>query len=770
MLTEISRLNHVGIFRAGVHAHHPVRLQRTTLFYGENGRGKSTLCAVFDSYARNKPALIQARATLDEANPRPEATLIFQGRGPAAYDNATWAQHFHEMRVFDSQFVNDNVYTGAEVTSNNRKGLYEFALGDQAADLGRLEALNQESRQANQHLTELEQAVAIIAGPYLVPEFVSLQTDPNIQGLIDSGRQEVNATERNEQTIARQDLARIALPELIVRDMFGTLRRVLIGLNDDSLQQVRDHFTKHPGRGIERWVGEGLDYTPRPECPFCGQETEHVALLQAFNTYYSDGFRQLNAAVAAAARVAREHVSIANVTNLQTTITANEPRRQLWLDLVPSEEIPFDMAATVEDGRELHQLIERLFEAKVASLPDPIGTEAEEARARELQARILERIRAYNLRVDQLNAQYADRKRAIEGADLNELRLQVRRLEVQQRRGTPEALTLIAQYEDAVAIAEQASTDKAAVRDQLNTRMATLLERYQGAINGRLSQLHARFRIVALETTRDGGQAPRTGYRLELRGRQIAAQVADANRPSFATVLSDGDRRTMALAFFLAHLDLAPNLQDKIVVFDDPMTSFDADRRRTTVEIIASLSQRCAQVIVLSHDAHFLNAVREAIDDTGNVCAVHRIGFHGDDAVFSSLDLGDECQTPYMRLYKRVWNFLYGPPPHDLEKVAPALRRLVEGYYKLRFPSEIHHSANLGKIRAQIEEAQPNTPLGRLQHLLGALARFDEFSSQDHHVDPNDPGAVQLHDVLRRYAFAAMSLVHDDGNSFPVPR
>jgi len=118
MLTQISRLNHVGIFRAGVQPRQPVQLQRTTLFYGENGRGKSTLCAVFDSYARNRPSLIQARATLDEPNPRPEATLIFQNRGQVTFDNAIWSQRFHEMRVFDSQFVLESVYTGAEVTAN----------------------------------------------------------------------------------------------------------------------------------------------------------------------------------------------------------------------------------------------------------------------------------------------------------------------------------------------------------------------------------------------------------------------------------------------------------------------------------------------------------------------------------------------------------------------------------------------------------------------------------------------------------------------------
>ena len=653
---------------------------------------------------------------------------------------------------------------------NNRKGLYEFALGDQAADLGRLEALNQESRRANQVRTELEQALRIVAAPYTHEEFAALQPDPNIQAQLDAARQEVTATERNEQIRARDGLVRIGLPALNLDEMFSVLRRMLLDMNEIAMRQVREHFQKHPGRGIERWVAEGLQFSPDPECPFCGQGTEHSALMRAFNSYYSDAFRELNSAVAAAARVAREHLSIASVTNLQTMITTNEARRQVWLDLVPSDEIPFALAATVEEGRELHRLIERLFEAKVMSLPDPIVSPAEETRARELQGSILARISAYNLRVNHLLARYADRKREIAEGDLGALRTRVRQLEAVERRAGPEAITLIEQYQAAVTAGDEAASAKTALKTQLDARMDALLGEYQGAINTRLEQLHARFRIVQLEGTHGAGQAPRAGYRLQLRGREVAALGMEVDRPSFANVLSDADRRTLALAFFLARLDMDPHLADKVVVFDDPMTSFDAERRRTTVAVIRALSQTCAQVIVLSHDAHFLHDVHEAIGGAGHVCAVHRIGFHGHDVAFSTIDLAVECQNPHLRRYKLVADFLHGPPPHDLEKVASALRIFVEGFYKLRFPNDVHHSANLGVIRAAIAAAQPGTPLGRLAHLLEPLARFDNFTSHDHHFDPNDAGTVQLQEELRRYAFAAMSLIHDDGQSHPVPQ
>lgn len=57
-----------------------------------------------------------------------------------------------------------------------------------------------------------------------------------------------------------------------------------------------------------------------------------------------------------------------------------------------------------------------------------------------------------------------------------------------------------------------------------------------------------------------------------------------ADRPSFKNTLSAGDRTTLAVAFFLAHLERDTDIGRKIVVLDDPLSSQDAFRRRQTVQ------------------------------------------------------------------------------------------------------------------------------------------------------------------------------------------
>lgn len=73
--------------------------------------------------------------------------------------------------------------------------------------------------------------------------------------------------------------------------------------------------------------------------------------------------------------------------------------------------------------------------------------------------------------------------------------------------------------------------------------------------------------------------------------------------------LSEGDKSTIALAFFLSKLDIDPNIQNKILIFDDPLSSLDTNRRTYTIGIIKSLFQRLKQVVVLSHNEFFLHEV-----------------------------------------------------------------------------------------------------------------------------------------------------------------
>lgn len=68
MLKQIKSIQGVGLFLASGPS---PELERISLFYGENGRGKSTLASVLRACAEKRTDLIQSRQTLDAQVPRP---------------------------------------------------------------------------------------------------------------------------------------------------------------------------------------------------------------------------------------------------------------------------------------------------------------------------------------------------------------------------------------------------------------------------------------------------------------------------------------------------------------------------------------------------------------------------------------------------------------------------------------------------------------------------------------------------------------------------
>ena len=155
----------------------------------------------------------------------------------------------------------------------------------------------------------------------------------------------------------------------------------------------------------------------------------------------------------------------------------------------------------------------------------------------------------------------------------------------------------------------------AAQRQSNEQEIAETFERYGECLNKYLNAFGAGFRIIQLEQTRRGAVL-RVDYKIGLpiagsshKRIPLTVRGNDVSEQSFRNVLSEGDKRTLALAFFLAQLDERPDLPGLIVVFDDPVSSLDENRQLYTSEVIGETSRNAKQTIVLSHRPDFLYRV-----------------------------------------------------------------------------------------------------------------------------------------------------------------
>ena len=106
--------------------------------------------------------------------------------------------------------------------------------------------------------------------------------------------------------------------------------------------------------------------------------------------------------------------------------------------------------------------------------------------------------------------------------------------------------------------------------------------------------------------------------------------------------LSEGDKSTIALCFFLGRLEINFN-PNRIVVFDDPLSSFDFSRRNSTITQLAKIAQNSSQFFLLSHDMHFIYDFSKKVDFLDSINL--KIENNGNSSILCFHNLLDEYLT-----------------------------------------------------------------------------------------------------------------------------
>ena len=266
--------------------------------------------------------------------------------------------------------------------------------------------------------------------------------------------------------------------------------------------------------------------------------------------------------------------------------------------------------------------------------------------------------------------------------------------------------------------------------------MNELLTRYQAAINKWLSVFGAPFSIDGMGVTYQGSTTPRTEYAIMLRKTRVQAGKKSVNGINFQSALSEGDKRTLALAVFLARVQDDQNVGLATVVLDDIFASLDQHRRVTTMSAIAALAQSCAQLIILAHDPFFLRdlAVGLKRKRLGEALTLQLRRAQDEFSELDVCDLAEKCRSPFHTRYRELANYMAGQRAgQNPLRVAESLRPLVEGSLHRRFPGLIREGNTFGDIIEQIRTASAESPLAPLQAWLPALHSFNDYAGAYHH-------------------------------------
>jgi wobble nucleotide-excising tRNase len=758
MLERIAEIQGIGLLHQANGK--PYTCQKATLIYADNGRGKSTLATILRSVSTGDAFLITSRRTLDGTLP-PKVILQFGSGHKVSFDGGAWSEERPEVLVFDADFIERNVHSGGLITTSHRKNLLEFALGEPAvAARTNAEKANREAKSAADKVQNIAAQLSGYHAGMTLAQFEKLPQVDDIDTKLAELQKRISAASNVAAILAKPVPSLIAEPSLDVDGLFVGLGTSLEDVHADAERVVREHVETLGNKAAESWLSQGRQFDDSKTCPYCGQGTPSNDLIKAYQTHFNEAYTDLKAKVVVLHRSVKVATAPGIIDGFAQGVATASAQAVGWAEHVQTQSIQFETDVARAALTELQTLVLNLCQTKQASPAEPVGSATERELVVSLLHKVIAPMQAANVAIKAAHEAISSYKGQLASENVLYLQQQVQQLQTTIRRYDLTVVGLIGELSNARA--EDGTTEKAknTARDNLNKLMKATLDTYEKSINDLLKDFGASFSIKGMGANFRGA-APRSEYGLLLRGKDVALE---GGPPSFSTTLSESDKRTLAFAFFVASTLSDSKLHSRVVVIDDPMCSFDLNRKHHTRSVLKKMYSKAEQLIVLAHDAYFIRDFRDALfkdDKSASIVILQLALAPGEYSDFAELDIDRECESVYFQHHRLLNDFVTGKKC-DIRSVAKAIRPMLEGYLHRRFPCLIPKSLMFGGVVALIRDAVAPNPLCHAAGLVEVLNEINDYAGQFHH-DTNPDSAdsvVATASELKTFADKALVVIH----------
>ena len=752
MLKKFVTIKNVSRFK-NFSAHGDIELKRLSLLFAENGRGKTTLCAVLRSLQSGDGAHVIGRTTLGSTD-APEIRIISDGR-TFFFGSGAWNSTLPDIAIFDATFVSENVFSGDLVGIDHKRNLYRVIVGMAGVTLAKeIETLDDASRAKAADIREKTALIqAFFPRGMALEAFLGLEENSDIDDKIRAKESELDAVRQAEQIRTRATLSALTMP-VLPANFVELLTRAVDGIAEDAEVQVTAQIEAHAmhDRG-QAWLSEGVGYVRGERCPFCRQVlAPATVLIGAYRALFGQGYADLRTAITAMRTSLDDVLGERQIAFLERTAEHNVAAVEFWSRFceITAPVLPDDAGQRL---RTLRESAVALLNHKAAAPLEAIVPDSAFTDAMAQVALLMNAVTTCNEAIAAANTTITDQKAATGATDITTIKAALVSLRLIKKRHELEVKTACEKYQAAVAEKGEIEEQKADVKDKLDKHTKTVLGKYEQTINRLLGDFHAGFSITKTEHGYPGGVAS-SSYQILINATpvELGNDNTPLDKPSFRNTLSSGDKSTLALAFFLAQLEHDPAKASKIVVFDDPFNSQDSFRKDHTVRKVRDCGEMCAQVIVLSHDLHFLKRIWDRLQEKPaerRCLELKRIGLYNTTIV--KWDIEAATQSAYKTGRQALTDF-YHDGLGEVRDVVQKIRPVIETYTKIIAGDTVAEADTLGVIVGKLRAAGPTHQLYPLCDGLDDLnvytCRYHHGENQHAAIEPITDG--ELHSYVKR--------------------
>ncbi|WRD93871.1 AAA family ATPase [Helicobacter pylori] len=442
---------------------------------------------------------------------------------------------------------------------------------------------------------------------------------------------------------------------------------------DKEAGQVSEEIKEHMSKVGREFIEKGIELQkkmPDNACPFCTQEITNN-IIQVYTSYFNKRIEQFNQDSLEVSGTLKKILEQWNIKEILQSFERFEPFMKK------------DSSTNKESLKNALEQIKVLLEKLQKEVDKKWGVKNKE-KFQKTDKKLLENYEKFQKCVDETRNILKQKKEQKE--KLEKLKTELKEARIKKAKHDSY------DWQKSKEEAER----KLSVLNCRHERLNRLLEKIDKKLKGLYDQ--KRPDIETINNYLKALNLPK--YSLDKDYRIVLNSDALENSEA-KIILSDGEKTTLAFAYFLARLKLfykKEGLKNLVVVIDDPISSLDEQRIYNTTCLVAKINQELAreklsneenkaQVFVLTHNHTFMARLINMIGKHARYFQLER--YQGQLKIVCKDEVKGYFDTFYLLLFKEVYAFAKRETVQDDFNEAinygNKVRILLESFLKINF-------------------------------------------------------------------------------------
>ena len=598
MIKNILSVKYLWRFKNFSGSSDDVKFEKNTFIFWKNTHWKSTFTAMFNSLYKNNPDYIIWRRTfwytLNQEIKIKNDTDVLQ------FVNNSWNNPL-KLKVFDSHYISENIYNNDFLDDDKQWKIASIILWEEwkQKEKNYAEAKNNCDKNSSRKSE--------------ITKSYNSNFDKSIISFDDFRKLSwLNVVDLESEKETKNKILNSYTNQENIKNIIWNIKKTLsvsdlinVNLITDKLEInwwiIRKHIDENikDSKSATNYLATWVSLLNWDNCSFCWQklDTNSLNLIKELNKLFSESYKNLNSNVKKVNSDFSENSIESNILKYKSELL------KYWIE-IDTEKFITDIKIQITN-----------FKKELKSKSDNLNYEIDFDSFNYLKE-ICDKF--YDENFSKLESKYSTK---IDELEIKKIKSELKIIEIK--------LDKLKDYWDKLCV-EYTTLEKTYIEtlkpleektfNEKKEYAKKVLQDYEEWINKILDKLNASFKLTNFsvpETRR--WQLNLFSLKFLEHSEAIPLDWTESEL-NLKNTLSESDKRLLAFAFFITDIKKLKNLDEYVIVLDDPMSSLDSDRKLATIELIRDSivnkdNKTYNQIIVLTHEENFFKFLDNSFRD-----------------------------------------------------------------------------------------------------------------------------------------------------------